>query len=55
MDIQLPGMDGMEALAGCGQSRRRTGVPVVALTAFAMADDRERALAPASTATWRSR
>ena len=45
MDIQLPGMDGMEAvqvLKGC----ERTGsIPVVALTAFAMSDDRERALA----------
>jgi len=43
MDIQLPGMDGMEAL---GRLRAEHGdVPVVALTAFAMKHDRERFLA----------
>jgi len=45
MDIQLPGMDGVEALvrlrAEAGVERLR----VVALTAFAMKDDRDRFLA----------
>jgi two-component system, cell cycle response regulator DivK len=43
MDVQLPGMDGVEAL---GHLRADLGeVLVVALTAFAMKDDRERFLA----------
>ncbi|MEO7235457.1 MAG: response regulator [Lapillicoccus sp.] len=45
MDLQLPGIDGFEALAqlrGHDETRR---VPVVALTASAMSRDRERALA----------
>jgi two-component system cell cycle response regulator DivK len=44
MDIQLPGMDGMEAVKVLKQSKRTASVPVVAVSAFAMKDDRERAL-----------
>ncbi len=44
MDIQLPGMDGMEAVRLLKGSERTASVPVVAVTAFAMKDDRRRAL-----------
>ena len=44
MDLQLPGIDGMEALRRLRQSPRTAGIPVVAVTAQAMKDDRERAL-----------
>lgn len=43
MDIQLPGMDGHAALAQLRADRRTSDIPVVALTAFAMQQDRERA------------
>ena len=45
MDIQLPGMDGIEALGVLKASDRTFAVPVVAVTAFAMGEDHERALA----------
>ena len=45
MDIQLPGMDGIEALGILKSSDRTVGVPGVAVTAFALGDDHERALA----------
>ena len=44
MDIQLPGMDGVEALARLRFDPATAGVRVLALTAFAMKDDRERFL-----------
>ena len=42
MDIQLPGMDGLEATAQlkCGELTRN--IPVIALTALAMKGDEER-------------
>lgn len=43
MDLQLPGMDGSEALRHLREDPRLSGVPVVAVTAFAMKEDRERA------------
>ena len=43
MDLQLPGIDGYEALRLLRQNPQLGGVPVVAVTAFAMKEDRERA------------
>ena len=45
MDIQLPDIDGVEALARLRADGRPTSVPVLALTAQAMEGDRERFLA----------
>jgi two-component system, cell cycle response regulator DivK len=45
MDIQLPGMDGVEALGRLRADPRTAGIPVLAVTAFAMEADRERLLA----------
>jgi len=44
MDLQLPGIDGMEALRRLRESSRTADIPVVAVTAQAMRQDRERAL-----------
>ncbi|HXI56505.1 MAG TPA: response regulator [Polyangia bacterium] len=44
MDLQLPGIDGMEALRQLRESSRTADIPVVAVTAQAMKQDRERAL-----------
>jgi two-component system, cell cycle response regulator DivK len=44
MDVQLPGIDGIEALGRIRQDQRTAEIPVVALTAQAMAGDRERFL-----------
>ncbi len=45
MDIQLPGIDGVEALARLRADGRTARVPVLALTAQAMEGDHERFLA----------
>jgi two-component system, cell cycle response regulator DivK len=45
MDIQLPDIDGVEALARLRADERFSSVPVLALTAQAMEGDRERFLA----------
>ena len=44
MDLQLPEMDGTEALRRLRDDPLTRAIPVVAVTAFAMKDDRERAL-----------
>ena len=44
MDLQLPGIDGMEALHRLRENPRTADIPVVAVTAQAMKQDRERAL-----------
>jgi two-component system cell cycle response regulator DivK len=44
MDLQLPDIDGAEALGLIRGSEQRRHVPVVAVTAFAMRSDREGAL-----------
>jgi two-component system cell cycle response regulator DivK len=43
MDLQLPGIDGAEALRRIRAGEGTREVPVVAVTAFAMNHDRERA------------
>jgi len=45
MDLQLPGIDGTEALRQIRESVAGGAVPVVAVTAFAMNADRDRAYA----------
>jgi two-component system cell cycle response regulator DivK len=45
MDIQLPDMDGVSALGRLRAERRAAAIPVVAITAFAMTEDRDRFLA----------
>jgi two-component system cell cycle response regulator DivK len=44
MDIRLAGMDGVAALHRLREDERTSSIPVVALTAQAMAGDRERFL-----------
>ena len=44
MDVQLPGIDGIEALARLRGDVRTASIPVLALTAQAMSGDRERFL-----------
>ena len=44
MDLQLPTMDGAEALRILRDDPLTREIPVIAVTAFAMKDDRERAL-----------
>jgi two-component system, cell cycle response regulator DivK len=44
MDLQLPGIDGTEALRRLRDNPRTADIPVVAVTAQAMKQDRERAL-----------
>jgi two-component system cell cycle response regulator DivK len=42
MDIQLPGMDGVSALRELRKDAATAAIPVVALTASVMKEDRER-------------
>ena len=44
MDVQLPGMDGFEAMALLKADVNTAAIPVVALTAFAMHGDEEKIL-----------
>ena len=44
LDINLPGMDGLEALAHLKELEELTGVPVVAISAHAMPHDVQKAL-----------
>jgi two-component system, cell cycle response regulator DivK len=45
MDVQLPGINGVEALGRLRSDPRTASIPVLALTAQAMYEDRERFLA----------
>jgi two-component system cell cycle response regulator DivK len=45
MDIQLPGMNGIEALHHLRADPRTRGIPVIAVTASAMAHDRQQIMA----------
>jgi two-component system, cell cycle response regulator DivK len=45
VDVQLPGMDGVQALGRLRADPVTADIPVIALTAFAMKADRERFLA----------
>jgi len=44
MDIKLPGIDGMEATKRIRASESNGKVPIIAITSYAMAGDRERYL-----------
>jgi two-component system cell cycle response regulator DivK len=44
MDVQLPGIDGVETLARLRADERTASIPVLAVTAQAMRGDRERFL-----------
>jgi two-component system, cell cycle response regulator DivK len=45
MDMSLPVIDGWEATRRIKAAAATSGIPVIALTAHAMADDRDKALA----------
>jgi len=45
MDLQMPEMDGFQATAGLRADRRFTGLPIIAMTAHATVEERQRCLA----------
>jgi len=49
MDIQLPGIDGLETTKRIRESETDKKVPIVALTSYAMTGDREKSLAAGCT------
>jgi CheY-like chemotaxis protein len=50
MDIQMPEMDGLTAIAQIRQDPDFQSLPIIALTALAMAGDQERCLQAGATA-----
>jgi len=49
MDIQLPGIDGLEATRRIRESEAEEEVPIIALTSYAMTGDRDKSLAAGCT------
>ena len=49
MDIQLPDINGLEAVKRIRASKTDQGIPIVALTSYAMVGDKEKALAAGCT------
>jgi two-component system cell cycle response regulator DivK len=49
MDIQLPDIDGLEATQRIRKSGANGNIPIIALTAFAMTGDRDKALSAGCT------
>lgn len=49
LDIQLPGMDGHAVSRALRDEPRCAAIPIVAVTSYAMAGDRERCLASGAT------
>lgn len=50
MDIQLPGIDGLETTRRIRQSEAGRDVPIIAVTSYAMIGDREKVLEAGCTA-----
>ncbi len=44
LDIQLPDMNGLDVLKAIRNSESNGGIPIIAVTSFAMSGDRERLL-----------
>ena len=49
LDIDMPGMDGITVVKRIRENQSLAGLPVVAVTAFAMEGDREKAMAAGFT------
>jgi two-component system, cell cycle response regulator DivK len=50
LDIDMPGVDGLTVVREIRQDASLAGLPIIAVTAFAMDGDRERAMAAGFTA-----
>jgi two-component system, cell cycle response regulator DivK len=44
MDINLPGIDGMETTRKIKESSKHSDIPIIAVTSYAMAGDREKVI-----------
>ncbi len=49
MDIQRPGIDGLETTKRIRESKADSKVPIIALTSYAMAGDKEKAISVGCT------